>query len=271
MSSLARISAVFIAATFALPIVARADGQPDADPRAHCKQPHHLLSPTPDDCLEEIFTDRPHKTDTPGIMAPGHAQAEVGVVEYGYKPHGADDVTLWNSEVKLGLSERMEVAVFYAPISSPTNLRARFSPDLAFRAKILAFAAADGAFLFTLVPYAETHRGRFTGAGGSLFLGYDFASGLELELNVGDVVSIDGGEHTVTATSAVTTPLLWGVNGFIELFSENALASNQYDGTLDFGLIYLIGRDVQVDAGVYVALYGALPLATPFLGTSFRL
>jgi hypothetical protein len=212
-----------------------------------------------------------HKTDTPATLDPGHAQAEIGVLEYGIDRHAPDSLTIWNTEFKLGLSPRVDVEMFYAPISSPVGTHSKLSSDAAFRAKLQVFASDDEALLLTLVPYAEISHGELTAAGGFLFLGYDFASGIELELNVGDTVTLDTSEHALLATGAVTFPIAPSTSFFTELFTETALEAPRLDSTLDVGFLYVVARDVQVDAGVYIGLHGEVPTATPFLGTSLRL
>jgi hypothetical protein len=244
----------------------------EADPPAACSETHHLFKPVPDACLGDIVTDRPHKTDTPAILAAGHAQAEIGVVEYGFSPKKHDVVTAWNTQVKLGLHDSVEIGAFYAPVV--TSLAApswTFSRDYAVRAKWLLFQSQDEAFAVTLVPYAEATGRKFTGAGGSLFAGYDFASGLELELNVGYTAVIGGHDGGVIATTALTQPVWGDVAAFFELWTESFVHSSERSSTLDLGLLYLVTRDVQVDGGVYWKLYGDVPLATFFLGTSLRL
>lgn len=251
------------------PGVAQAE---EADPRAACSEPHHLFKPVPDACLGDIVTDRPHMTDTPAILAPGHAQAEIAVVEYGFTPRKPDVVTAWNTQIKLGLHDNLEIGAFYTPVV--TSLAApspTFSRDYAVRAKWLLFQTQDQAFALTLVPHAEATGRKLTGAGGSLFTGYDFESGLELELNVGYTAVIGGRDGGMIATTALTQPVWGDLCAFLELWTESFVHSAARSGTLDMGLLYLVTRDVQVDGGVYWKLYGDVPLATFFLGTSLRL
>jgi len=242
------------------------------DPRAACDETHHLFKPVPDACLGDIVTDRPHKTDTPAILAAGHAQAEIGVVEYGFSPKKHDVVTAWNTQVKLGLHDSLEIGAFYAPVVTSLGApSSTFSRDYAVRAKWLLFQSQDEAFALTLVPYAEATGRKLTGAGGSLFAGYDFESGLEIELNLGYTAVIGGHDGSVIATTALTQPVWGDVGAFLELWTESFVNSTERASTLDIGLLYLVTRDVQVDGGVYWKLYGDVPLATFFLGTSLRL
>ena len=236
-----------------------------------CSARYTLFSPTPDACLEEIFTDRPHRTDTPAILAPGHAQAEIGVVEYGYSAKRQDELTVWNTQLKLGISPRLDLEMFYAPISTQVRAPEAFPSDAAFRAKLQLLEALGDAFLLTLVPYAEVSRGELSAAGGYLFFGYDFASGLELELNVGDTLELESNTHALLATAAATFPVAPSTAFFAELFTETSLDTGHLDSSVDIGLLYAVARDVQLDAGVYLGLTGDEPTATPFLGTSFRL
>jgi hypothetical protein len=236
-----------------------------------CGAAYSLFSPTPDACLEDIVTDRPHKTDTPAIMPPGHFQAELGLVEYGIAPGHHDDLTLANSELKLGIVPRLDLELFYAPVSQPVPGTITLGRDYAVRAKVLLLRGADDRWLVTLVPYVEGGHGRLAGAGGSLFFGYDFESGLELELNTGYVASLEGEPGSLVVTSAATLPLAAELSGFIELFTDSAPGGSAHTGTLDTGLLYVLTRDLQLDGGVYFGLYGDAPLATPFLGLSVRI
>lgn len=243
-----------------------------------CDGTYHLFAHVPEDCLEDIVTDRPHKTDTPAILDPGHAQAEIGVVEYGFSAKERDDLTLWNTQLKLGIHERLDLEGFYAPISTLVSGPApRLSEEFALRAKVLLFSGQQDVWLLTLVPYVEVARRKLSVAGGFLFWGYDLPSGLALELNLGYLAHVTSRASGVIATGAVTQPLSQRVSGFVELFTETPVVEANEDGiatrasgSLDVGLLYVVARDVQIDAGVYLGLYGDVPLATFFVGTSLR-
>jgi hypothetical protein len=237
-----------------------------------CSERYSLFSPTPQACLEPIVTDRPHKTDTPAVLTPGHAQAEIGVVEYGFSPRATDEITIWNTQLKLGIVDWLDLEGFYAPISGPVSgTELEISGDYALRAKLLVLRAPDDAWLITLVPYVEASRRELTGAGGSVFTGYDFASGLELELNVGYVASLQGERGRLVVTSALTQGVVGELSAFVELFTESFPGGTGHGGSLDVGFLYIVSRDVQIDAGIYWGLYGDEPLATFFFGTSLRI
>jgi hypothetical protein len=193
------------------------------------------------------------------------------VLEYG-ADRGPDELALWNSQLKLGLAEWLEVGLFYTPIAGPvTGKDLELSHELGARAKLRVLHAADDHWLITLVPYAEWDGRSLTGAGGSLFLGYGFASGLEAELNVGYVANVGDDSGGFIVTTALTQPLVGKLAGFVELFSESAVGDAEQSGSLDTGLLYVLTRDLQLDGGVYWGLYGSAPLATFFLGVSFRI
>jgi hypothetical protein len=244
-----------------------------------------VLSPVPDRCLEEIDTDRPHKTDSPHTVPAGHAQLELGIVEYEVERlSGPSDnaLTIGNNIYKLGLADRLgpihhwDVQVLHALGSYGVRSR-RFqaSPDLMLRSKINLI---EGPLNVTVVPAVilPAMQGGQTEAGGFVFFGGELPLDLDFELNLGALSERDPDTKkrhaALYATTAVTRKVAGPLSVFAELYgdttSQNATAWNS---TFDTGVLVRLGRDWQLDGGAYMGVQGAVPRATPFLGLSSRL
>lgn len=260
--------------------------EPDEPARGpECERRFTVLSPVPDACLEDMDTDRPHKTDSPHTVAAGHAQVELGLVEYEIERwSGPSDnaLTIGNNIYKLGLADNLgpikhwDVQVLHALGSYGVRSR-RFqaSPDLMLRSKV---GIVDGPLHVTLVPAVilPAMQGGQTEAGGFVFLGGELPFDLDAELNLGTMSERDPDTRrrhaAFFATAAVTRRLGGPVSAFAELYNDTTSRDlRSWNTTADGGILLRLGRDWQLDGGAYVGVQGAVPRVTPFLGLSSRL
>jgi len=237
-----------------------------------CDGFYSLVAPLPDSCLETIDTDRPHQTDTPHTVPAGHAQFEsaVGALQLGGTLDGSDPKThlaLLEDNYKFGLFSRVDLqlifkhadyvlddAHFDAP--GPLNVRVKIN-----------FLKENGAIpAMTLVPtifVPMSHRDPLRG-GALVFWGWDLPLGFELEMNAG-ILAQDRSPHALLVlASAITHKVVGPFSAFADVYATG------FDVQLGFGALAPIGRDVQIDFGTYVGVTGAVYVATPFIGFSFR-
>jgi hypothetical protein len=242
------------------------------------------------ECLNELDTDRPHRTDTPSTVEPGYFQSEVGVLAY-EAPTADAGGTLHFVDLllKLGLHERVDVQVGYAPVT----LRHRgdragwlgatdaiTGRTLYLRSKLRLFGLGDSPIGFTVAPLVSIplHRNELVEGGGTLLFGAELTQRLSWELN--GSVFFERQEqssrrvlHFVPCT-ALTLRVVGPLKVFGELYLERPLGSgvnHVWTGTVDSGVLWLISNDVQADAAVYVGTNAQVPRYTAALGFSFRL
>jgi hypothetical protein len=262
-------------------LAARDDGMREEPPRERCTGTFTVFHPVPDQCLGDIETDRPHKTDTPHVVDPGHAQVELGVVEYEIRDASnsdANSVGLFNNGYKLGLVSGVDLQLLYASGAYDfASRRFEAGSDATLRAKVNLYGGNTGPLSATLVP-AVVLPVRGAGdvvPGLLLFIGGELPAEIDAELNLGGYVPRDADTRrpfvSPVITTALTRPMIGPVSLFVELYNEaTAPEFRSWNASLDAGVLVALGRDVQFDAGAYTALWGSLPDVTPFLGLSAR-
>lgn len=248
-----------------------------------CAGRFSVFRPKPSRCLEDIETDRPHKTDTPKVVEPGHAQIEMGVIEYEIAKLGAsrdaDSLVLMNDIYKLGVWSGVDVEALHALGSyGVRDKRVRLDSQIMIRSKIGVLGGGPSAFALTLVPAVVVPLAKdgAAEAGGSAFIGGELPGHVDVEVNVGAVTHTDldtTRRHVVAiVTGALTRRLAGPISGFVEWYNDAPSSDvGKWNASADSGLLVLVHRDVQLDAGAYVGLWGAVPAITPFFGLSARL
>lgn len=255
---------------------------------AGCERSFHVARPAPPECLGSIDTDRPHKTDSPHAVAAGHAQIELGLFEYGleHRSGRGDEFTPGNNIYKLGLADRLgpikhwDLQVLHAPGSYAMHEhRFRRSRELMVRSKV---NLVEGPIALTLVPafIAPLARDARPEGGGFVFVGGDLPFDVDYEVNAGALSESEpgpdgpGGRRRAVAIAAfaLTRRLVGPLSGFVELYGEaTSLARPRPTSTVDGGLLLLVDKNWQFDAGAYIGLSGDAPAVTPFVGLSSRI
>ena len=110
------------------------------------------------------------------------------------------------------------------------------------------------------IPFAPRQVLR---AGALLFWGWELPLGFELEMNAGIIAAPQHAPELVLA-SAVTHKVVGRLSAFIDIYATG------FDVQLGTGVLLPIGRDVQIDAGTYIGITGAVYVASPFVGFSLR-
>lgn len=259
--------------------------EPDKASTENCEAAYSVFNPMPDSCLDDIETDRPHKTDTPHTLEPGHARVEAALMEYEIerlKGPSDNSVALFNNEYTLGLANKVgfvrhwDVQVLHG-IGSYSMRAKRFTMNdqLMLRSKV---NVADGDIYVTLVPATmiPIRAGATAEAGGFVFLGGELPADVELEFNAGAMSETDpdaGNRHAMmVATAALTRHVAGPVTMFAELYNDTTSRQpRSWNTTFDSGLLVLLSKNWQVDAGAYVGVQGAVPALTPFVGLANRM
>jgi hypothetical protein len=250
--------------------VARAE---DEDPR--CKGFHSLFKPLPDACLEVIDTDRPHQTDTPHVIPAGHTQYEAAVVSVPLggtlgAPEGQRDahLVLFDDIYKFGLFTRSELQVTFKHLDYVPGQERFASPGpLSTRMKFKLVEEHKGIPAITFVPWGffPMAPGQALRGGGYLFWGWELGKHFEVEMNAGVLFGTKPKPpYVVVLATALTYTIASNFRVFVDIYATG------YDIALGTGALWAFARDFQVDLGTYIGVNGDEPVATPFLGFSFR-
>ena len=269
--SLLTATALILAAGRARPAAAAAseEGTP-----ASCLGTFTLLRPLPDACLGTIDTDRPHQTDTPHVVAAGHAQIESALFELqlGGAVNGASDrnprVVFFDDNYKFGLVSDVDLQLLFThAVFDPTARKFDPPGPLDLRLKVNIVKEHGWVPAVTLVPWlflpvapSETFRG-----GPLVFLGWELSARVELEVNAGVLFSAS---PKPPASLVLASALTFMLAEHLGVFADIYLTSP--DLQLGTGALWAFTRDMQVDLGTYVGVVGDEYRASPFLGFSLR-
>ena len=265
-----RIPAAAVAFAIIEILPASAEG---GDPR--CEGTHGLWSPLPDACLGVIDTDRPHQTDTPHVVPAGHTQVESALAQVqlggliGASPgERSPHVILFDDNYKFGLISGVDLQLLFAHVVYDTS-RSRSAPPGPFsiRAKFNVVQEHGWVPAVSLVPWvflpvapSEQLRG-----GPLVFWGWELPAHLEFEVNAGVLFGVSPKPPAaLVLASALTYTVVGDFRVFVDVYATGP------DIALGTGALWAFTRDAQVDVGTYIGLGGAEPVATPFVGLSFR-
>jgi hypothetical protein len=245
---------------------------------------YDLFHPVPQSALTPMVTDRPGQTNGPFTVAPGHLQIETGVISYTYdhgsKLNRADFFS--QSEFRIGLIPDGEIDLVLNPFSWQRQAGASASGfgDTTLQGKWTVWADASGNAGFGLIPFitfstAQHGLGNGRAQGGVFF---PFETPLPADFSLGFMPGAFaarnpmGGYHAqIVASVSVSHGLVGELSAFVEFASSiDPHHASEWVGTVDFGLIYLITPDLQLDAGMNVGVTHAAPDVNPFLGLSVR-
>lgn len=232
-----------------------------------------------------MVTDRPGVTNGPFTVAPGHVQVETGVLDFTYD-HATRlsrvDV-LAGTELRLGLVDNLEFDVTLNPFSwqrqdghVTTGLG-----DTTLQGKWTVWSDATGAATFGVIPFITLNTAQHDlGAGGTeggMF--FPIALSLPADFGLGMMPGVlaapngpSGGTHAqVVGAINLSHPIVGTLSAFGEFAASiDVKHPSEWVGTFDFGLVYLITPNLQVDAGMNVGTTKAAPDLSPFVGLSVR-
>jgi hypothetical protein len=254
-----------------------------AAPAAHAdggKGRVDLFHPTPALYMRELDADRPDETESPYTVDAGHFQVESDVGRLSLEKHGRD-VAMMTMTVRIGLTDRTELQVITDPLhagSSPGVPGVVDPGESTVGLKVNLFGNDDadlGAGIIAWVGLPSfTHGVGRGGAEGGLVL--PFATELPGDVDFGTMLGVSavrdaaggyGPEIVVSANAghAIAGP----VSGFIELVGRGD-ADEGVGASFMAGASVEIDRDLQIDAGVDVAVLNPVGAAAVFAGFTWR-
>jgi hypothetical protein len=270
-------------------ICARAD-----DETASVKKTEYsLFNPVPDAQLRDFSTDRPGKSHSSKTVDAGHFQIESDFIIYTRDPGGNDRPSTRSYSVgtpifKLGVTNSIDVEVataFYNYLSqsgggSPPLVAKGFG-DTAVGAKINLFGNDSGNQSFALLPFVKFPTAA-PGIGNGyaeymLNAPYTFDAkpwSLTLEPNFGILRNSTNTAYRENYgfianlnRSFLSDKFIAAIEVATDFSSESG---SEPKVSIDPSLQYLLTRDLQLDAGIYIGANRATPRYIAYTGISYR-
>lgn len=243
-----------------------------------------LFRPQPLSDLKPMVTDRPGVTNGPYTVAPGHLQIETGVLDFTYD-HATRlsrfDV-FGGTELRMGLVDNLEFAVTINPFSWQRvdgRVTTGFG-DTTLQGKWTIWSDAAGANALGVIPFVTLNTAQHRlGTGGTLGGAFfPIAISLPADFGLGMLPGVyaapnrsNGIDPQIVATINLSHPIVGTLSAFGEFAATiDPKRTADWAGTADFGLVYLITPNLQVDVGMNVGVTKAAPDLAPFLGLSTR-
>jgi hypothetical protein len=245
---------------------------------------YDLFHPIARSSLSPMVTDRPGQTNGPFTVAPGHLQIETGVISYTYdhgsKLNRADFFS--QSEFRVGLVPDGEIDLVLNPFSWQRQAGVSESGfgDTTLQGKWTVWTDASGNSGLGLIPFVTFSTAQHGLGNGGIQGGvfFPFVTSLPADFSLGFMPgafaarNAIGGYHTqIVASVSISHLIVGSLSAFGEFASSiDPHHASEWVGTVDFGLIYLVTPDLQLDAGMNVGVTHAAPDVNPFLGLSVR-
>lgn len=259
------------------------------------KSRYHLGNPTPDAELRELSTDRPDKTESAYTVDAGRLQVEADLAAFTREvDHAAgadthDSAWGWATlNLKLGLRHDLDAQMMvetYARaksedrVSGSRSVRSGFG-DITVRLKKNFWGNDGGRTAFAAMPFVKLPTNRDGLGNDSVEGGLILPLAVELPAGwgMGLMTEIDwladdvgGGRHHAFINSVTFARDIAGnLGGYVELFTERDETNPRWRSTLDLGLTYGIGRNLQLDGGVNFGLTEAADDLMVFFGFGRR-
>ena len=278
-------------AQFVLPVLLLASGRVLAGSVAPDPAGYNLFQPVPAGQLRDLDTDRPDKTNSPHTLDAGHYQLEAGLFTYtrttasGVRTENASwaDTTL-----RVGLIPwaelQVELPVYQSnrvtDLAAHATQRGSGAGDLSAILKGNLWgndsgATAGGVELWVKAPTANHNLGNGKVEGGMVFLlDLKLPCDFDLGINngVGLSVNANGVYHANIVNSLSLSHAIAGpLSGYVEFYSlVPTQTRSDWVGTVDVGLLLLLGRNCQLDSGISMGVTPGAIDWQPFLGASYR-
>ena len=285
---------VVLAAT----LLPQVDAMAQTDPAAPAagKGASTLFDPTPDALMRPLQTDRPGKSFNPFTVDAGHFQLESGVWSYSWDHWSPDDsttrsTTILAPDLKVGLNDWSELDAVL-PLYNTEVTRSRIGNgrqsgqglgDLQLGGKVNILGNdGDGSHGVGAAFFAELP----SGASGIRAASAQYTLALPVVLPLPRQFSITVEPEAGLLDDAVKPghhgdyQLILNLNRQIPGTTVSAALELALDDDVDHGtgdqntvdgtLQWVIGRNLQLDAAVYVGLNRSAPDWSPSVGLSFR-
>ena len=249
---------------------------------------YHLFHPVPRDEMRPLSADRPDATESTQTVDAGHVQLEMDIALY-LKDRGRfseDTFAFAATNMKLGLSHNVDLQLIWSPYVRAKTRASGFTEreegisNLGIRTKINLWGN-DGdtktslALLpFVVVPLGNESVGDDDIQGGlvvpfAMDLPRGWGLGAQLGVEVVRNDADDGYRADFTQTVVVGRDIVGNLAGFVE-FASVAPSEGSWFGTVNVGLTYAIGENVQLDVATFIGVNDVAPDFVLFTGITWR-
>jgi len=259
------------------------------------KSEFNFLNPTPTDQMREMNTDRPDKTEDPYAVDAGHVQIEMDLANYSYdrrnpqqEARRVQSLNILSTNFRVGLLDNLEFDLISDNLlwSRDEDLRTHQADetsgagDTTLRLKLNLWGNDTGKSAFGLLPFItlptasddlgvqDTEFGLILPL--ALQLPHDFSLGLMSKF---DFIRDDHDDLNFIWVNSITLghDIVKNLGAYIELFSAlDPDRTSSTEITLDLGLTYALDKNIQLDAGLNLALTREGDDFNPFIGLSIR-
>jgi len=228
--------------------------------------------------LRDFCADRPGKATPACIVDRGHLQLETGLADVSLQP-GPDSYLLGQTELRFGVSPRTELEAAWTPFSHGDGRSGVGDLSFGFRTALTApdgKGAAVSWQAFVTAPTATHGQGAGGWEGGMrLPVSADLADGFSLGLTPEADVRRDAdghGRHAALSGAVALSHDLAGASVAVELWGEHDAdpAGHVNQASFDLSAAWMVGRDLQLDAGANAGLTHATPDLELYVGVARR-
>lgn len=255
------------------------------------KSHYNLFNPVPDVLLRDFDTDRPDKANSPRTLDAGRFQIETGFGSYSRnKDSGvlSENFSWADTTLRMGLNSWAELQL-EAPLfqeNRSTNTASKVNGvnegmgDLTFLLKTNFWgndegSSAAGMAVSMKLPTASHQISNSRVEGAILFLtDFKLAGDFDLGINNGvGITASDQGSHDVNVVNVISLShqIIGPISGYTEFFSSIPTThGHDWEGTIDTGLLWMVNKNFQVDAGVNFGVTDSASDLQTFVGASLR-
>ena len=252
---------------------------------------YSLLNPVPNNKLRDLSTDRPGKSHSAITVDAGHFQLESDFVNVTYDPKGVSGTTtaysIGTPILKWGITEKVDFELGLALFNwmRQTRLGESVSAggfgDTLLGSKVNVFGNDGGDRSLALLPFLKIP----TGAAGLSNQHVDFTLNapytitsfkpwsLTIEPNFGIIRNADNTAYTTDyglIANLSREVFIKGLTAAVEIAFDTRADKEPSRWSFDPSLQYMIGKNLQLDLGIYLGLNRATPRYNPYIGVSFR-
>jgi Putative MetA-pathway of phenol degradation len=237
--------------------------------------------------LRELSPDRPHQTESPITVDPGHIMIETDLVNHTTynkeQPHRATTGLLYFN-LKVGLTKRQDIEVISNAFSftryehhalPPSNTQL---PDLTFRYKYNLIGNDSGSTAIAIMPFVTTtnfFQEKWKAQTGGLFLNAEHMFNEKYELGyTGGLTTFTINpffkQHEWFSTVSFSYPIYKTFQHFVEVserYNKSLDIRNNY--SIDSGFTFTPTKNNQFDMGFYY--FVPVKQFYVFLGTTIRI
>jgi hypothetical protein len=255
------------------------------------KSAYSLFRPTPDGLLRDFDTDRPDKTNSPHTLDAGRFQLETGLTAYTRNKDSGVRTQNWtwaDTMIRAGLtsSSELQLEMPFFQTNSDRDLAAGKTDKASGIGDLTAILktnfwgndsgdTAGGMEFIVTAPTASHNLGSGKVEGGALFLlGMKLPRDFDLGVNSGVALGVDDDdkyEAEIINSVSVSHSIVGPLSAYLEFYSSVPTSdAGNWEGTIDTGLLLMLGKNVQLDTGVNFGVTSGADDLQVFAGASIR-